>query len=361
MCLRLALLVAGVAVLQHAGFAFEYWDGHGFRLLPIGIGPAPPPPVATWHHFEHAWAIDQLTPPHDWQVTPGAPPSPGLDVYGRGGELRNGNPKNLPRTGGMVTINPKVDPLPVGMGYSMLSTVTSTDAGATATANSRVNITNSPGNYTAPLVGFHEVFGNGQAPGAPTCYGFSWSQVAVKGAIFQAGIGWKPQIKWSLPASGRGRDPINFRVLDLTTQEVLEGTLFDLEWSFDGLLFEWENDSLIIRAERLDMDMDLNSPYVPAGQRGSLKLTISNGVVTSSIDEGIWDEFLPAVGTAGPFAIPLPNTINFDFDLGNFGGHPIDAEYRFSASGEGIDPVPEPSSWLALVGGIGLFLTRRRR
>lgn len=355
------LVVCGLLIAQSA-IAFEYQVKHDFRLLPIAVGPNPTPPTASWKHIEHTWAIDMLTPAHDWDVTPGAVLPGGFDAFGRDRERRDGQPLNLPRIGGPgALLNPVVTPIPVGGPWAQLSSVTSTDAGATANANSRINIITNPGDYTAPLVGSHEVFGSGLAPGPPSCYGFSWSQVEVRGAIMRGGVFWKPTIKMTNPISASGRDPINFRAFDLDTQTWIDGNLFDVDWTINDGTVNWENNVMHVDAESIDFHMQLASQYIPLAQQGTADLIIHGGTVMQSNDTGIWDGLLPSAGTVGPFTFTMPNEILFEFDLGDFGGHPMLSEFEFSASDEGIDPVPEPSALIAFATGLGFLASRRLR
>jgi hypothetical protein len=359
--LRTGTLLLCAAFVVPASFGFEYKVSHDFSLLPNSTSADPPKPIARWNHFEQTWAIDLDTPPHDADVDPMGQPG-GFDPYGTDREGRNGAVINRPRAGGAgVAVTPAAVTIPVGGAWAGLATVTSTDVAATATANARVNVTVNPGNYVAPLRGSHQVDGNGSAPGAPTCYGFSWSQVEVQGWINRGKAGWKPLIKTTAPISRCGRDPIDFAVLDTVTGDLLEGTLFDLDWTIGNGTMDWENGFMSLDAESVHITAELDSPYIPVAQRGTFDLVIEGGVVVSSSDSGVWDGQLPFVGSAGPLAFALSDNLQFDFDFGDFDGHQIDTVLRFSASGEGIDPVPEPSSISVLVIGCSLLIVRSRR
>ncbi|MFM8325516.1 MAG: PEP-CTERM sorting domain-containing protein, partial [Pirellulaceae bacterium] len=95
-------------------------------------------------------------------------------------------------------------------------------------------------------------------------------------------------------------------------------------------------------------------------QQGTVQLAIQGGVVTTSVDTGMFDGLFPAVGSSGNFNILLPYfTLNYDF--GNFNGHDLDIVAKFSGSGAALAGVPEPGTILVVSSGmLGMMLRRRR-
>jgi hypothetical protein len=149
--LRTGILLLCAVFVVPASFGFEYKVRHNFSLLPNSVGANPPAPTASWLHYEHTWAIDQATPPHDEDFDPVGQPGGLNNAYGTDREGRNGTVVSFPMAGGPgIPVNVAVVPIPVGGAWANLGTVTSTDARATATANAQVNVAVNPGNFVAP-------------------------------------------------------------------------------------------------------------------------------------------------------------------------------------------------------------------
>lgn len=178
---------------------------------------------------------------------------------------------------------------------------------------------------------------------------------------------WGPRFAWNFVGGagcGVRIDPISFSVTDPNTGEVLSsGQLLDVTNTGDGSV-NWDDDSLDFAISDGTFSITLDSPFIRADQRGSLLLEVQNGSITRSEDSGIFENWLPGIGSSGTFSISsaagtaFNPDLTFDYDLGDFGR---DVDVELSADG-GVLPVPEPSTVSPLsVGVLGLIFLGWKR
>jgi hypothetical protein len=211
-----------------------------------------------------------------------------------------------------------------------------------------------------------------KAPKPSEAYAFSYAKLSAQGGrqLANGKILWRPQISTPPVGGGaiagkynqrRGRDPIDFTILDLVTGDLLEEVLLDISYDVLGLgTLEWDSTtgSFAIDAQNAEFHIDMSSPYT--AQQGMLDLVIANGLVTVANDSGLFDGVLPSVGSLGTFMTTLGD-ITLDYDFGDFNGHDLDVTANFSGGGSARAAVPEPGLLLLLGPGLGLLLAHRRR
>jgi hypothetical protein len=363
--------VQGAVLVDHK----EYSVTHFFEFAPAQSVT----PTVTVNHFQHAWVRD---PALRYQSNPAVQPG-GFHNDGLNFQTSTGNVINVPRGGGApVTVNQGSVPVgpgginfPPGSIYSVYVPTPTNDA----YAGSRFGLND----YSAgtPIRGEMQSEGWITAkrdtvtglPNPSEAYAFSSSEIEVAGGkeLRSGQILWAPQILTPVVGGGLppgvwqnwryGRDPINFSILDTVTGDLLEETLLDITYDIRGDgSFDWESLSGIfsMNVQEASFTIDISSPYTT--QQGTVQLVVSGGVVTTSVDTGMFDGLFPAIGTPGSFNVLLPYfTLNYDF--GNFNGHDLDIVARFSGSGAALAGVPEPGTILVVSSGmLGMMLRRRR-
>ena len=183
--------------------------------------------------------------------------------------------------------------------------------------------------------------------------------------------------KLSRPEQGRGQldkfvgDPFYFTVYDVLTGDIIaEDILFEMALEFRdrhsdrASEFTWENDVFTIDALNAEVHFALNDTYTI--EQGILDLVITDGVVTTAVDSGMFDGLLPSVGSTGVLTFDLPNVIEFDYDLGNFSDQDVWGKLNGDVIGEAygvLVPVPSAASTsLAFIIGMGLarYIHERR-
>jgi hypothetical protein len=262
-----------------------------------------------------------------------------------------------------------------------VSTANVTVGGQTGNANSSASINPyGMGNIT----GQHRVWGNeivtSPAPARYGAWGGSKSAIGViyrgqarpNGNIAQRRMIIVDTISGHAGAAswGRGKDPIDFQIFNESTgNTLLQGTLLGIDFAISGAgVMAWGDDPLnpdgfTINAQQAKFTIDLTSQYIPAAQRGSLNLEINGGIITAASDEGVFDGWLPAIGTEGNFARNWTNEISFDFALPEFTGDNITYKLDFSGSGEAGALVPLPASLWFLLSGLarlGLYVKGKK-
>jgi hypothetical protein len=151
-------------------------------------------------------------------------------------------------------------------------------------------------------------------------------------------------------------DPISFKVTDLDTGAIVEGTLFSLSSDFLGVgSLSWTNGTFTLNAldaDSYEFHIDLDSPFTI--QQGTADLRVDNGVITVSQGTGMFAGIFPAVGTPGNFAVPFDNDLTIDYNLDVFPGNPVNVQFTID-NAQTISNVPEPST-LALLGSCLLIV-----
>jgi hypothetical protein len=157
------------------------------------------------------------------------------------------------------------------------------------------------------------------------------------------------------------KDPIKFTVTDPDTGSILNsGQFLDITSTGDGSV-NWGENSLDFAISDGTFSIDLNSPFIPDNQRGTLLLKVQGGIITDSQDTGIFDGYLPQIGSSGTFSVSgsdFKPDLTFGYDLGDFGK---EVDLELTADGGAI-PVPESSTMNPLsLGVLGLIFLGGKR
>lgn len=352
----------------------DYRVTHFFTLRPGGNVV----PTVTANFFEHAWVLD---PGLRSAVNPAGQAAGfangGYELIDRRGVVtnfsRNGNSNGAVTTGSFAIPAAGI-PFPPGA----VSTANVPPPINSAQANSRfgVNPFAAGGQITGALQadGFAEARFDTvlNAPQPSEAYAFSYAQISARGGnqLRNGQIVWRPQISTPPVVGGaiagrfnqrRGRDPIDFSILDLVTNDVLEAVLLDIDYDVLGSgSLDWDSTTglFAIDAQNAAFHIDISSPYTL--QQGVLDLEIVDGLIVTANDSGIFDGLLPLVGSSGTFSMALGD-ITLDYDFGDFNGHDLDVTASFSGGGSAHAGIPEPASiFLVLMGLIGIGQSLRR-
>lgn len=258
------------------------------------------------------------------------------------------------------TISPPVPSLPFIHNHSTSAAIGS----ASATASSKVQI-NTIGVGT--VSGFINASGTASAQKRRerACAG-SYAGVTARQRIRLPWglVIWGPRFALDFVSGGGcaiGKDPIKFTVTDPDTGSILSsGQFLDITSTGDGSV-NWGENSLDFAISDGTFSIDLNSPFIPDNQRGTLSLKVQGGIITDSQDSGIFDGYLPQIGSSGTFSVSgsdFKPDLTFDYNLGDFGK---EVDLELTADGGAI-PVPESSTMNPLsLGVLGLIFLGGKR
>ena len=186
----------------------------------------------------------------------------------------------------------------------------------------------------------------------------------------QGEIKWKPEIHGDFIRGRRSRirDPLDFSVLNLDTNQTSISRLLDIGFDTDdNSQISWQNGNVNLNGSNLTFYVNMISPFITSSQ-GTLRLTFKDGIVTESEDTGIFDGLLPSVGSLSNASFQIGDSqgdINIDYDFGstNTNGYQFD----IGLSGDGAIKVatPEPTSILSFLAlgalGTGSVIKRKQK
>lgn len=342
--IRSALALAGLATVlaTRAAFGGTYNVEHRLQLRPGGN--VVPRVSATY--YAHAWVREAKEDCAASAVVPNAAAQPvgwgemGADrLEGRKGRIRNSG-----NGGGAVDANTEVMPVGAG-GLSQTFTADATGCQSKAVANSTFAI--NPFGAGGMITGTIRVHGEATAkirpPRRAETYAFSMAMVEAQGGrqLRNGNIRWGKIVR-DIVAKGASQrrqvDPIDFTVRDLVTGLVHTGTLYSVIIEATNRAaggFTWENG--VVSVDVQDLNFSVGFPSGFTSRQGMAELEIRAGRVTASTATGDYAGMLPAVGATVPLTFPLPDEVDFDYDLGDFDGHDLEVGLNFDGAGEAVD------------------------
>ncbi|ELX13014.1 hypothetical protein Jab_1c16330 [Janthinobacterium sp. HH01] len=237
-------------------------------------------------------------------------------------------------------------------------------SGASANANSSVTTTNFvPGNAAGQV----HVDGFANVPVRATAASAAKSEVVIHGGnlLRNGRVIWGPAFTMSATAraTARARDPISFDILDPDTGLHTTGVLEDIDAELTGAgSVTWAGNILSVDADQFVFNIDLDSSFIPASERGTVDFIITNGIVTTSISTGIFAGLLPTVGSSGTFSTAFSNDLVLDYNLGSLGGANALVDFTLGGAGAAV-AMPAPDTLLLAGTGLmllGLFVRRSK-
>jgi hypothetical protein len=128
------------------------------------------------------------------------------------------------------------------------------------------------------------------------------------------------------------RDPIVARLIDNTTGDIQEWTLFSfLVTSADGEV-AWINDTFSSSSTNMTLHLKVGAAITL--EQGELRMKVEDGIVTEMVQLGLFSVMpLPAVGSPGAFSVPL-GELSIDFDMGGDETHDLTPEIDMDNAGE---------------------------
>jgi len=325
----------------------SYVVEHVFTLTPGGTVV----PNVNVHYFAHVWGEQNSPQCHDYAVVPAQSSGSFAGYPVPFGDRNIGSEEYLPpntvqHTGvGGVLLNADIATAAISAagGTSTVSaTLPATCLKVRAEATCFYNV--NPFGAGTPITGTIRSEGYAerdiQDDTLDVVCSFAFTDITAQGGreLLDGTIEWLSLVRDTAPVVGDTRiisDPIEFRVEDQVTAQVVTGTLLSIEWrplkdfSTGGLT--WEGGTASVSTADGEFTVDITSPYTT--QRGYLELLVSGGEVVISVDNGMFDGVLPPIGTTVPFSFSLSNTTTIDYDLGDFDGHSVDVSLDFGGAG----------------------------
>lgn len=160
-----------------------------------------------------------------------------------------------------------------------------------------------------------------QGSGAAFVYAFSTAWIRIDSGITLA----SGQIQWQIGAlvdvvgAGVGasalKDPVILTATNTSTGDVVEHTLVDVDMRHEGTgRVEFAPGALTVDIPRFELLITVHPGVIGAGQDGALIIEVDQGVVQNAVGAGLYAGSAPAVGTAVPFTVPMPDIV-LDYDL----------------------------------------------
>ena len=144
----------------------------------------------------------------------------------------------------------------------------------------------------------------------------------------QWGVNWQPQFQintsgsaWSGSHAG-ARDPVNVTVTNEAGDVLIQETPIDITAliirHLDGMegMIAWKEGRLQFSNIRDgEFEAKVASASILPSQRGAARLSVRDGVITDSYDDGIFNGLLPPVGMPGTFDVPCIYSIQIDYNF----------------------------------------------
>jgi hypothetical protein len=204
------------------------------------------------------------------------------------------------------------------------------------------------------ISGFHEIGGetklNGGVLASSTASSALGLLVGTKDG--KGNIKWNPN--WSIDRIGYGRDPIDFSVRNLDTDELIETQLLEIALdSGTGTVASWQNGHIQLQGGDGLFFINMDSPYITSGC-GTLKLAFANGKVTESYASGVFSSIiLPSIDESANLDFMFGDSagnISIDFDFGEENTNGYEFTAALAGSGEISEVIPEPVAFAVWTG-----------
>lgn len=349
---RLPFLVAWLAgSLSLAASTYEV--RHNFTLRPHGNVV----PQVQAVYYAHAWAQTFRPDCADWDVQPGAGAQPvGWGAFGTDRLTSQGAVRHRDGAASVLATQARVNVPAAGLATTTWTANAQRCANARAQANSEITV--NPFGAGTAVTGTIRVHGFATAVAPPprraVAYAFSMAMVEARGGrlLRNGTIRWGKVVRDVVSDSATARrqvDPIDYTVTDLVTGEVATGTLLTVEVDLPSRRtggFIWDNDQVQITASNVTFHVAL--PSTLTSLQGELRVEVAGGVVTNAVATGHFAGLAPAVGAGLPLLLAVPNEIEFDYDLGDFGGHDLDVGLDLHGAGETAEEAASDVPWLTI-------------
>jgi hypothetical protein len=334
-------------------WAGKYDVKHNFSLKPKGNVV----PQVQAVYYAHAWAQTFRPNCSDWDVEPGAGTQPvgwgpfGTDRLASQATVRHRDGgSSVPATLGRLNVGA------VGLPLTTWTADATSCASAKAVANSEITV-NAFGAGTA-VTGTIRAHGYADAVAPPprrsVSYAFSMAMVEARGGkLMKNGtIKWGKVVRDVVSGKTTARrqvDPIEYSVSNHVTGEVIRGTLLTVEVDIPASPyggFIWETNNLEITASNLTFRVSL--PSTNTSLQGELLIEVGGGSVTNVSATGYFAGMGPAPGATTPLNLNVPNEIEFDYDLGDFGDAELDVGLDLHGAGETAAEAESEIPWLTI-------------
>ncbi len=353
---RVQRVILAVALLAStgAGWAGKYDVKHNFSLKPKGNVV----PQVQAVYYAHAWAQTFGPNCSDWDVEPPAGTQPvgwgsfGTDRLASQATVRHRDGgSSVPATLGRVNV------AAAGLPQTTWTADATWCASAKAEANSEITV-NAFGAGTA-VTGTIRAHGYADAVAPPprrsVSYAFSMAMVEARGGkqMKNGTIKWGKVVRDVVSGKTTARrqvDPIEYSVSNHVSGVVTRGTLLTVEVDIPASPyggFIWESNKVEITASNLTFRVAL--PSTNTSLQGQLLIEVGDGGVTNASATGYFAGMAPAIGASLPLSLDVPNEIEFDYDLGDFGDADLDVGLDLHGAGETAAEAESEMPWLTII------------
>lgn len=348
------LLVIALVASVGASWAGKYDVKHNFSLKPKGNVV----PQVQAVYYAHAWAQTFRRDCSDWDVEPPAGSQPlaweafGTDRLASQATVRNkGTGSSIPATLGRMNVGA------AGLPQTTWTADATWCASAKAEANSEITV-NAFGAGTA-VTGTIRAHGYADAVAPPprrsVSYAFSMAMVEARGGkqMKNGTIKWGKVVRDVVSGHTSARrqvDPIEYSVSNHVSGVVTRGMLLSVEVDIPASRyggFIWESNKVEITASNLTFRVAL--PSTNTSLQGELLIEVGGGSVTNASATGHFAGLAPAIGASLPLSLDVPNEIEFDYDLGDFGDAELDVGLDLHGAGETAAEAESDIPWLTIL------------